>query len=310
MKTCPFFGKCGGCKYDFAAADYRPTKAGVLRGMGVTGGPIWVAPGERRRAEFCFAGGMFGFFAPGSKDIVPITHCPGVVDGINAVLPDIAALPMAGAGGALVTQCDNGIDLAITSDVSYFPADFKKAVEKLPLVRVTWNGSVVIERAVPTVTFGDRVVPYPAGAFLQPGVSGADALRDLVVSRAAGAKKVADLFCGLGNFTFALNADGYDVVGTGTRRDLFRHPLMACHLRHYDCVVLDPPRSGAMAQCRELSRSNVARVIYVSCNPITFMRDRKILEHGGYRKVEMIPVDQFVGSAHWEIFAVFDKHPA
>lgn len=309
MKTCPFFGKCGGCAYDFTAPDYRTKKSEALRGMGATSAPVWIAPGQRRRAEFCFMPGQFGFYATGSKDIIPVTNCPGVMDEINQVLPQIAALPYAGAGSVLVTQCDNGIDVAVTSDVPYFPTEFKAATQNLNVARVTWNGNPVITNAQPTVSFGETTVPYPAGAFLQPGIASADTLRDLVVSRAAGAKRVADLFCGLGNFTFALNADGFDIVGTGAQRDLFRHPLMSRLLRLYDCVVMDPPRAGAMAQCRELARSKVRRVIYVSCNPITFTRDRKILEHGGYRKVELIPVDQFVGSTHWEIFAVFEKTP-
>jgi len=47
--------------------------------------------------------------------------------------------------------------------------------------------------------------------------------------------------------------------------------------------------------------------VYVSCNPKTFVRDKKILENGGYKMTVAIPVDQFVGSAHWEIFSVFVK---
>ncbi|MDE6478502.1 MAG: hypothetical protein K2L94_04640, partial [Alphaproteobacteria bacterium] len=233
----------------------------------------------------------------------------GVADEINKILPQIASLRWNGVGSALVTLCDNGVDLAVTSGVPYFSADFKRAAAALPsdVIRVTWNGTTVWQRAAPTVTFAGTTVPYPVGAFLQPGRRGEDALRQLVVDRAAGATRVADLFCGLGNFTFALNADGFDIVGTGCRRDLYKNPVTVGMLRSYDCVVMDPPRGGAMAQCRELVKSDVARIIYVSCNPATFMRDREILERGGYRMTELIPVDQFVGSAHWELVGVFQK---
>ena len=37
------------------------------------------------------------------------------------------------------------------------------------------------------------------------------------------------------------------------------------------------------------------------------MRDLSILQNGGYVLQELIPVDQFVGSHHWELFATFDK---
>ena len=177
----------------------------------------------------------------------------------------------------------------------------------LPLIRVTWNGTTVIQTATPTVTLGGTTVPYPAGAFLQPSHRGADTLRRLVTERAAGARRVADLFCGLGNFTFDLHADGFDIVGTGTTRDLFKNPLRARQLNQYDCVVMDPPRAGADAQARELAASTVLRVIYVSCNPTTFVRDRDILIRGGYCPRDVIPVDQFPGTAHWDLVATFDR---
>lgn len=307
MKQCPLFGVCGGCKFDFAAADYRDKKLVELRGVTPTADAVWFAPGLRRRADFAFAGGVFGFYATATKDVVPVHACPNLVPEINNILPALAALPWSGAGACLVTACDNGIDVAISSNVPYFSAEFRNACAKLPVIRITWNGTTIKQTATPVVNFDGRTVDYPVGAFLQPTVPSADAMRQMVVAAAHGAHRVADLFCGLGNFTFALNADGFDIVGTGAHRDLFAHPLTVGMLNGYDCVVMDPPRAGANAQCREIVKSNVARVIYVSCNPATFTRDARTLVGGGYKMTQLIPVDQFVGSAHWELFAVFEK---
>lgn len=307
MKQCPLFGVCGGCKFDFAAADYRDKKMAELRGVTPTADAVWFAPGLRRRADFAFAGGAFGFYATATKDVVPVHACPNLVPEINDILPALAALPWNGAGACLVTACDNGIDVAISSNVPYFSAEFRNACAKLPVIRITWNGATIKQTATPVVNFDGRTVDYPVGAFLQPTVPSADAMRQMVVAAAHGAHRVADLFCGLGNFTFALNADGFDIVGTGVHRDLFTRPLTVGMLNGYDCVVMDPPRAGANAQCREIVKSNVARVIYVSCNPATFTRDARTLVGGGYKMTQLIPVDQFVGSAHWELFAVFEK---
>ncbi len=307
MNTCPFFGKCGGCKFDFAAADYRDKKLGALRGVRPTDDAVWVAPGDRRRVDFCFAGGRFGLYGAGSKDIIPVRRCPNAVPEINAILPDLAALPWSGAGGALVTLCDNGLDVAVTSDVPYCSAEFKKAIAPLNAIRVSWNGKIIKQTAAPIIKFGDVAVEYPIGAFLQPGRPGEDEIRRMVVAAADGAHHVADLFCGLGNFTHTLNADGFDIVGPHCTRDLFKRPLTPGMLAQYDCVVMDPPRAGANAQCEILARSDVARIIYVSCNPATFARDAATLQRGGYRMTKLVPVDQFVGSTHWELFSVFEK---
>jgi len=307
MKTCPFFGVCGGCKFDFAAADYHDQKMALLRDLPITGDAVWTPAGLRRRADFAFADGRFGFYAPHSKDIVPVRTCPNLVPEINNILPAVAALPWTASGACLITSCDNSIDIAISSNVPYFTAEFRDAAMKISAIRITWNDRTIRQTGAPQVNFSGRAVASPPAAFLQPTVASADALRNMVVAAASGAHHVADLFCGLGNFTFALNADGFDIVGTGVKRDLFTHPLTVGMLRAYDCVVMDPPRAGALAQCKELVKSTTSRVIYVSCNPQTFMRDARVLTAGGYKIQQLIPVDQFVGSDHWELFAVFEK---
>ncbi len=308
MKRCPFFGMCGGCKYDFAADDYREKKLSEISTLPVTDLPIWTDIGTRRRADFAFANGTFGFYQHRSKNIVPVTHCPLMRDEINNLLPELSKISWDGSGACLVTVCDNGIDIAITSVVPYFSSGVKSAIEKLSeVVRATWNNRIIFQRDVPVINFDGHMVEYPAGAFLQPTVPSEQVLRDLVISAAGDAKHIADLFCGLGNFTFALNADGFDISGTGVKRDLFTHPLTVGMLAKYDCVVMDPPRAGAFAQCKELIKSNVARVIYVSCNPQTWQRDAAVLHNGGYKITALRAVDQFVGSAHWELFSVFEK---
>ena len=290
MGKCPFFGLCGGCRYDFTAQNYHSEKQKLIEDLPITKEPFWTDCGTRRRADFAFADGDFGFYEKGSKKIISIDNCPLLMPEINGLLSKLARLSWCGAGACLVTVCDNGIDIAVTSNAPYFSTELKKAVLSLPVI-----------------SFDDRKVEYPAGAFLQPTTQSEKELRDMVVNAAKGYHKIADLFCGLGNFTFALNATGFDIFGTGIKRDLFKSPLTVGMLQQYDCVVMDPPRAGALAQCKELVKSNVKRIIYVSCSPDTFKRDMAILLRGGYELKELRPVDQFVGSSHWELFSVFQK---
>ncbi len=309
MKKCPFFGICGGCQYNFLSENYRKEKLAVLPKIPLTDKPIWGSAGVRRRADFAFVDGHFGFYKSHSKDIIDINECPNLLPEINMILPDIAKLSWVGSGSVLITKCENGIDININSVVAFCNSDFKNAVAKLPasIIRVTWNGKEIRKYAEPEIKFDNKIVRYPSGTFLQPSVETEKALRDLVVKYVNGANKVADLFCGIGNFTFATNAIGFDIVGNGIERDLFKKPLSANNLNQYEVVIMDPPRAGAMTQSKELAKSDVKRVIYVSCNPNTFVRDMEILGRGGYKLTTAIPVDQFVGSSHWEIFSVFVK---
>ena len=143
-------------------------------------------------------------------------------------------------------------------------------------------------------------------------------------------KTVADLFCGMGAFTFPLAAKARVWAFDGDReaittleaaarkatglkpitarvRDLFREPLSALELNEHDAVVSDPPRVGAEAQAKKLVRSKVKMVVAVSCNPATLTRDARHLIDGGYNLEFVTPVDQFVYSAHVEVVAVFRR---
>jgi 23S rRNA (uracil1939-C5)-methyltransferase len=71
--------------------------------------------------------------------------------------------------------------------------------------------------------------------------------------------------------------------------------------------VFDPPRAGAAEQAERLAKSKVPVVMAVSCNPATLARDARMLIDGGYRMSAVMPVDQFLYSAHVEAFAVFRR---
>ena len=307
IKKCPLFSICGGCRYDFASPNYRAEKIKKLNGWDLSSEPFWTDAGQRRRADFCFSGGEFGFYERGTKNIIRVDRCPNLLPEINAVLPKLATLPWVGTGSALVTVCDNGIDLGIVSDVPYFTREFKESVEKLPLIRVTWNGNIVMQKTQPKISFAGHTVDYIPNAFLQPTAQSESAMREFVSSHIDDGARAADLFCGLGNFTFVTRADGFDVVGTGAKRDLFKNPLSVKMLNTYDVIIMDPPRAGALAQTKLVAESNVKKVIYVSCNPITLRRDAKILANAGYKITATAAFDQFVGSDHWEIAVVFEK---
>ena len=169
----------------------------------------------------------------------------------------------------------------------------------------------------------------PPGAFLQPTVAGEQTLARLVSDAVGNAKRIADLFCGVGTFALRLaenaqvlavdndedavaalkkarGAPGLKPVETMVR-DLFRSPLTAGEIVPCKVVVLDPPRQGADAQARELGHSGANKVVYVSCNPASFSRDAAILIAAGFRLARVVPVDQFRHSAHLELVGVFER---
>ena len=94
---------------------------------------------------------------------------------------------------------------------------------------------------------------------------------------------------------------------TAEARDLVRRPVLSSELTKTDVVVIDPPRAGAAEQTVEIANSKVARVVSVSCNPATFARDARALVDAGFRLERVLPVDQFLWSAHVELVGVFRR---
>ncbi|WP_040949711.1 23S rRNA (uracil(1939)-C(5))-methyltransferase RlmD [Gorillibacterium massiliense] len=71
-----------------------------------------------------------------------------------------------------------------------------------------------------------------------------------------------------------------------------------------DVIVVDPPRKGCEPELLEtMIAMRPERIVYVSCNPATLARDLRILEDGGYRTVEVQPVDMFPHTVHIETVA-------
>jgi len=183
----------------------------------------------------------------------------------------------------------------------------------------------------PTVNFGAISVAPPAGAFLQASRDGEARLQAAVDEITKDAKTVLDLFAGCGTLSLPLLGRlsrlhaveaaaapleslkaGADASGLGARvttraTDLAAAPLTIAECAGFDAAIIDPPRSGAAAQCAMLARSTIPRLAMVSCNPASFARDAAILCDGGYRCDWLQIVDQFRMSPHIELVAQFSR---
>ncbi len=326
MTQCSAFGKCGGCLYqDMNFEQYIQKKENFIKnafrdyGMEISLKPIISVPfGTRRRATFAFCKGIVGFNSLKSKQIVPLNQCPALTPELSAFLPVLQGLirELKGSGDISVLSTPFGIDMHIKRDTgsATLPqrellADF---AQKNKTARILYNGEPIVQNVQ---------LPFAPDSFLQPSVEGEKILVNLVTQSLANAKKGVDLFCGAGTFTRPLQQAGVSVMGydimsdslnalgaLGTERDLFRNPLLATELNGLDVVVIDPPRSGAQQQCRQLAQSNVPLIIMISCNPSTAARDiKELVNNGGYTLNTIIPVDQFIYTNHIEIFCLLSK---
>jgi len=349
--VCPHFGVCGGCaaqhlddatylawKHDIVAA------ALARRGLDVALAPVVVAHGPRRRAEFALGHVrdrvLAGFRQRFDSAIVDVTACPVIDERLLALLGPLRALgaDMPALGTRVsATVTDTGIDLVLEAPANPDAATLAglagfaktQSLARLSLREPGAAAATVVERTAPTLAIAGVAVVPPPGGFIQATAAGEAAIGERVVAAASGARRVADLYAGLGTWTFrlasarvhAVEGDGALTAAlqraaaraglagrvTGETRDLARRPLGAEELAPFDAVVFDPPRAGAAPQAQELARSSVPLVIAVSCNPATFGRDARTLVDGGYRLEAVTPIDQFRYAAHVEVVGVFRR---
>jgi len=343
--VCPHFGSCGGCALQHLeeGAYLRWKREQLIAALNARGLDAEVEPmrpvplGSRRRASLTLglrrAGLALGYRRARSHELIDIAVCPVLSPRIAASLPKLkeALAPLLGGKREVrvsVTETGSGLDIVVEG-VEPKPAAlgaFAGKAASLGVVRLTADGESIAPEGPPEIDLSGARVRLPAGAFLQASGAAEAVLVELVRQGVSGAKRLADLFAGLGTFTLALARDAavdafeedeaaLHALAKAARqtpklkpvrtypRDLFRAPLSPKELQAYDAVVFDPPRAGAAAQAEALAKSSVKTLVAVSCNPGTLARDLRILVDGGYRIARIVPVDQFLFSPHVEIVA-------
>ena len=148
-------------------------------------------------------------------------------------------------------------------------------------------------------------------------------------------ERIADLFCGLGNFSLPIASCGAQLLGVEGNADLVRRADdnarrngLAANARFqvanlfeaasctqfgasgggYDKLLIDPPRDGAVELVKALEPGGPRRIVYVSCDPATLARDAGVLVHvKGYRLAAAGVINMFPHTSHVESIALFER---
>jgi 23S rRNA (uracil1939-C5)-methyltransferase len=329
---------------DAFVADWKTSVVqGALAGQGLHAPlrPILTSPANSRRRATLSArrtknGVMIGFHAKGSETLIPVPNCQLLHPDLMAAMPGLEDLVRLGGSRSqevslTVTTSLGGADISVLGGKpldSALRMELARAVEAFRFSRLTWDGETIALRENPVQRFGRAMVAPPPGAFLQATLHGENALLAAVLEALGPQKKVVDLFAGVGTFALPIAeraevlavegeaammaaldkaarlADGLKKL-TVESRDLYRRPLEPDEFKYVTGVVIDPPRAGAEAQVATLAVSKVPVIAMVSCNPVTFARDAKVLVQAGYRLDWVQVVDQFRWSTHVELAARF-----
>lgn len=322
---CPVFGYCGGCQYqhlEYAAqlewktaqvADLLRLQAGLeLPVKPAIASPVTynyrskITPHFQKPKDARM--GSIGFLRAGSRsEICDVKQCPIAMAPINAALPALRKAVQQAAG-----QYKRGATL---------------------LMRVSEGSVITNNNAVCTEKVGDLTFNFLAGDFFQNNPYILPAFTDYVARQACagGAKYLVDAYCGSGLFALTLASHFEKVLGvevSETSADWARANARSNNITHASflaasaeaifeqvdfpaaesAVVIDPPRKGCdMAFLNQLFAFGPERVVYVSCNPATQIRDLAEFDKAGYEVIEVQPFDLFPQTKHLECVATLRK---
>lgn len=190
--------------------------------------------------------------------------------------------------------------------------------------RVLWGQEVIYDY------IGDVRFAISARSFYQVNPEQTKVLYDKALEYAAltGKEEVIDAYCGIGTISLFLAQKAKSVFGVEIVPEAIEDAKRNAELNNItnanfavgkaeeiipawyekghkaDVLVVDPPRKGCdEALLQTIIDMKPKKVVYVSCNPGTLARDLRVLEDGGYRTVEVQPVDMFPQTAHVECVA-------
>jgi 23S rRNA (uracil1939-C5)-methyltransferase len=346
---CKHFGTCGGCvAQHMSDALYAEWKRGIIvealrhRGLDADVAPLARIPLATRRravltAQRTASGVVLGYHRRRSHELFAVEECPVLTPAIVlqlAALRAVIATLDATDVRVTVLATPSGLDVELDAEKPALAFKVARLVQTAAplarIARVSANGATVFERTRPMLDIDGTAVVPPPGAFVQAVGEAERLMAEAVLQATPKAKRIADLFTGIGTFTLrlarrarvlAIDSDRRAITaleaaarqGQGLKpietrvRDLFRDPLSPRELDVFDAVVFDPPYAGAKVQAEALARAKVPVVAAVSCNPATLARDLRILVDGGYRIERIVPIDQFLYSAHVETVAILRR---
>lgn len=325
--ACPLFGECGGCQYQHLSypkqLEWKTRQMGELMkhmaGLVFPVNPCLSTDQTwhyRSKITPHFDGprdgviGSIGFLANGQRfRLVDVPQCTIAMDEINASFPEIRAGIRARAGS------------------------YKRG--STVLMRAT-NGRVETDfKATATEKVGDLVFQFLAGDFFQNNPFILPAFTGYVAKQAAcgGVRFLVDAYCGSGLFALTLARHFEKVAGvevsetscewarknasanrignasflTASAEDIFAEISFPAG---ETAVVIDPPRKGCTPEfIDQLVKFRPARVVYVSCDPATQVRDLKLLDAGGYEPIDVQPFDLFPHTRHLECVMTLVRKP-
>ena len=291
--------------------------------------------------------GQIGFHQAKSNTLVPVCRCLLACDPINDALARLAAMDLGDSFAELELLC-SPVDQGVAAIFRLKKKRQQVAEKQLARIQEQSGlASIALRRGRAIEAVGDwftlrqdfsvaeqeYALAWDCRSFFQVNPTQNEQLVRLVLQLTGevSGKSVLDLYCGMGNFSIPLALAGAEVHGVEVNPHAIRAAadnaeragladrarFTSMPVEKFVCtaiktgpefVLIDPPRQGLGRAASRIAGLGAARIVYISCDPATLIRDLKIITERGYALTSLQPVDMFPQTSHIESVALLEKN--
>lgn len=336
---CPYFNECGGCdllclNYD-KTLEFKQKKAiEVLNKNHLSyNGEVKIIRNSnpinyRNKISLKIKDGHIGYFEDNTHNLIEINSCSIAKKEINEVIENISLLNL--KNGLLTIRCNtnNEILLIIKSEEKNYNIELEKLKNIVKLVGIVYNDKLIYGEDFFYERLYGMLFKVSFNSFFQVNHFITEELFKLIEKNIDCNSTVLDLYSGVGTLGLVASKKAKEVISVEIISNAVKNGIINAKLnnsnnikfllgdvshavkkidKQFNTLILDPPRKGLDKKTLEfIKESQINKIIYVSCDMFTLMRDLKYLEEL-YEIKEYKLLDMFSYSYHVENFVVLEK---
>lgn len=333
---CPCFNQCGGCDLMNISVsenlDYKLNKVNELflkNKINYEVKNIIKSNSEynyRNKVTFKVCDGKFGYYENSSHKLVEIKYCYLCNNTINSLLKDLSFFNI--INGEITIRVNYNEELLIHIMSKDKIINIDKIINNHKIVGIIQNDEIIYGENYFIDKINNYIFKVSYNSFFQVNPYICSKLFALIEKETEASEKVIDLYCGVGTLSIVASKNANRVLGVEIVENAIIDANFNKSLNNrdninficndtrnildkissdFDTIILDPPRSGVSSKVIEkIIEEKINKVIYVSCNPITLVRDLKLLENN-YSIKDIKLLEMFPNSEHIESFVVLTR---
>lgn len=336
---CPYFNECGGCNLlfysyqhtlDFKLNEVRELirKNNISYDRDIEVIKNIKSFNYRNKVSLKIAKGKIGYFKDRTHELVKIRECRVALTPINKVIKNFKLLNIDEGTLTIRSNYNDEVLLIINSNHKTYEIELEKLKQVVKLVGIVYNDKTIYGNNFFYERIGGMLFKVSYNSFFQVNHNITKELFKLVDDNIKDDEVVLDLYCGVGTLGLVASRKAREVISGEivpnavlngihnaklNKKDNIKFMLgdagtiVSKLNKKVDTLIIDPPRKGLDKESREfILKSKPPKIIYISCDIATLMRDLKSIEE--YYKIQEYKIlDMFSYSYHLESFVVLER---